>query len=323
MDPVLLIPGTLFLLLAVGVIARAVFVPSAMRGRATCGACGHECAEPLTDRCPECGGAYTRVGVVTRAMAMRLRGGLLPALVAWTAICGCVAIVVWNVARRQAWRSATAASATNSAIISTYTLHPFAGSGPGAFDPNRLDYRVMVTHRESLSDGVAVTREMSFELRRAGSSRRAIFDLVLGGMYSPSRPGADALLICGTQFTESSARAMFDAVELDTADAVVERSLASFTAMVRQAVLDPKSLDEVRVDADDTAAMGEMRVVKHAPTVSAANFVRGGRAIVVRPLWTIPWVVVTAGVLVFVYVIGAAEIVRRRRRLLAPRPQTK
>src|SRR5262245_38836259 len=78
--------SVLTIVVCLAVIGRAIFMPGAIRRAASCGACRHELVDTSTNRCPECGGLLTKVGVTTPALAIRLRGGLGWALLAWTVI---------------------------------------------------------------------------------------------------------------------------------------------------------------------------------------------------------------------------------------------
>lgn len=62
--------------------------------RPSCGKCGYTVEGLPTGSCPECGSTFGRVGVDTRFLALRHRGNLVAAIIAWTTlILGTAALV--------------------------------------------------------------------------------------------------------------------------------------------------------------------------------------------------------------------------------------
>src|SRR4051794_33122844 len=98
--------AALAILVCLGVIARALLIPSDVRRTCCCGACGYVMPDRIPDQCPECGGRIAKVGISTPAMAVRLRGGLGWALLAWTVICGSLAQLGWGYVQQRAWAAA-------------------------------------------------------------------------------------------------------------------------------------------------------------------------------------------------------------------------
>jgi|GEM_PF-2965204 len=65
-------------------VLRGLRVPRKLRHEARlCGNCQHGCAEPIPERCPECGHAYATAGVLTPALLTRTREPLHAMLVGW------------------------------------------------------------------------------------------------------------------------------------------------------------------------------------------------------------------------------------------------
>jgi|GEM_PF-2703844 len=106
-------PSILFILLsflgpAIGVLViiilfrpafRALTVPRAVRRRqAVCGTCRHLVADPIPERCPECGTPYLLGGVLTRSLAARTRESTGFFVVAWTLLAIALISVLWPIA---------------------------------------------------------------------------------------------------------------------------------------------------------------------------------------------------------------------------------
>jgi hypothetical protein len=85
--------GCLFPLIGLAIVAGCILnvlyaiMPATKPTHPSCGRCGYAIAGLTSTHCPECGAEIAKVGVSTRALATRLRGGLPAALVGWTVLC--------------------------------------------------------------------------------------------------------------------------------------------------------------------------------------------------------------------------------------------
>lgn len=305
----MLIPGVLFLLLAVGAITRAVAVPAVVKRRPACGGCGHECAEPLTDRCPECGGRYVRVGMVTPSLAVRLRGGLTSALIAWTALSGVAATVLFTVAQQAAWSTASSGFGTT---VTTRTMEPVKASGGlGRVDSSKLDYRVEVVTTSAQGGSATPADSVRFEIRKNGTRNGAVLEIdgADGSFTIKSLDGKS--LGTGTTFTSTDADTMFKAADLDITYPAVRASVTSFTSTVQRAAQDPGTLERQSTNWEDQASVGELRFGGSSSSTS------GGGMTGPPSMWTMGWVRIGSVAGVVVYVVGLALITARYRRLVS------
>jgi hypothetical protein len=123
--------GCLWPLLAIAILAGCVInvlyaiVPAVKPRQASCGRCGYPVAGLTSPACPECGGDLSRVGVSTRALATRLRGGLASALIGWTVLCVVAAFFLFFFL---GVRSAVAGSAASTPAAQTWVTPIFPAS---------------------------------------------------------------------------------------------------------------------------------------------------------------------------------------------------
>lgn len=301
----LLVPLVLFVILAIGSIARAVFIPAGVARRPACGGCGHECAEPLTDRCNECGGRLVKVGLVTPALAVRLRGGLASALIGWTALYGVGCGIGATIAQQAAWAAGTGTSTTTT----TRTMEPVKASGGlGRVDPSKLDFRVEVASTSTSSASRLSLDSLRFELRRNGTRRGAVLEIDgTDGSYTMKSLDGKSLG-SGKTFTSTQTEAMFEAAFIDSSYPAVRTSMTSFTDLVERAAQDPGTLDQQTTSWDDQAAVGELRFGGGSSTNTSGM---GGPPSV----WSLGWVRIASVVGAAGYVVGLVLITARFRRL--------
>src|SRR5689334_1400950 len=121
-EPATLFHYAVYVLLAglcVVTLTRALWPPWEMHRSPCCGACGHAVTDLLQGRCPECGGHYAKIGVSTPQMAVRLRGSLALALVAWTTLCVTGSSYLYGWLQDRAWAAASAAATMPSSSFTT------------------------------------------------------------------------------------------------------------------------------------------------------------------------------------------------------------
>lgn len=93
----------LLVVICVWMMVREMWPPLEVHEGPCCGGCGHGVRDILQGVCPECGGQYSKVGITTPGMAIRLRGSLPLALLAWTTIVLVAGGVVRGWLEQRAW----------------------------------------------------------------------------------------------------------------------------------------------------------------------------------------------------------------------------
>jgi hypothetical protein len=104
-------------IVCIGAIARALWSPLEVFRGPACGGCGHGVRDMLQGVCPECGGQYAKVGITTPGMAVRLRGSLPIALLAWATLMVTAASFTHGWLEQRAWaRYSVAASSFSTGV---------------------------------------------------------------------------------------------------------------------------------------------------------------------------------------------------------------
>lgn len=304
------------------VIARALYMPPEVRRGAACGACRHELVDTSTNRCPECGGLLTKVGITTPAMAIRLRGGLGWALLAWTAICAGGARYAFSYLQMLSWR--TQATTVNSIMQhdrETDLAPVFRGRGFSGDDATRPEYRIDLSTSvlEDKSNGTALLKSIRLTLRNGGPTPGRA-SLAIDGekqTFEVLDKSGKALVSKNLDlFAEDAVKDWYAAAGLDTADAGIQRGITDAFEIVRSAIDDPGAIDynwprdhanprDLEDGSLTSGGGGGSSSSMPAPTSTTSA------------LWGDRLVYISLGIALAVYLGGAGFIARRHRRLLA------
>lgn len=311
----------------IGVVARAVWIPADIRRRCCCGGCGYAMSDVAAGRCPECGAALNRVGVTTPAMAVRLRGSLGWALLAWTTLFVLAAGPAWMFIEQAAMLSASMAApgvSTTSVggpqqVTHQFSLVPHTSwSGGEAPAPPRQDFRIDCNVIATTDSASTVSSTAAMALRINGDSRIVTLDLDKErGTYELVGVGGKELATGAIErLDEALVRKWFEAAGVETTSAESGRSISDALRFARMSVNDAGGLDS---SLGGTAALeaGNLRTSGHSSSSGPAGviFTAGG-----MPVMPSPWsagVLVGAGIGAITYLAGVVLIIWRNRRLLA------
>lgn len=302
----------LMALVCLAVVARSLFIPAAVRRGAACGACCHELVDTSTNRCPECGGLLTKVGVTTPALAIRLRGGLGWALLAWTAICGAGARYAYSYIESLVWQSQASGPSSRSQVEQEINFAPrFRGQGLTDDSTPNPDYEIdtAIIYIEDTAKGESKLQEAGLVLRSKRAPAKAV--LTISGPSSTfvvkGKDGATLLEGPTDSLDEAAIKAWFAAASLDPADPRVQTGMQDALHVARTAIDDPGGLDA-----------GFSRTVANGGLVSNSSGRSSGPAPVTPAgaLWEDRATFIALGTMLVVYLAGAAAIALRHRRLL-------
>ncbi len=318
----------------VGVVARALWVPADVRRRCCCGGCGYALTDVASGRCPECGGALNKVGVTTPAMAVRLRGSLGWALLAWTTLFALVVGPVWSMVEMAAAMSLAMAPMTTMVTASgtsasmgpgktqvneQITLAPRPAGDAGVAGDFRIDGSI-----NAVFDGAGVdSSQVTLRLRINGAASDAALDLdTTRGTYELW--GANKSTLAGSgpldKLDAGAVKKWFDAAGIETTSAEGAVSARDALKIAKMCINDPAGLDAAfnGPGSDDpgglmvrsrssSGGLGGMSVSMPAMTT--------GMPVMPSP-WT-PAVIAGAVIGLLIYVVGVVGITWRNRRLLA------
>lgn len=312
-------PSALFLLLAVAVILRSLFVPSDMRRQPCCGACGHPTTEPLGERCNECGAMLARSGVVTPVLVARLRGFLPLALIAWTAVCGMLGTHGLTLARQAAWNAAqvrpvaasTKAQATP--INLEMELEPQKWqNGLVRVDESKLNFRIHAILDAKVKNGVTESGSLEITIRKNGTPSRSTTTITIpSGAYTTTDREATSKAE-GEKFGAEEAKAAVALAGVDAEYKLLGSTYRDLAAMAQAAIVDPEGIESMY-----SGGMGN----QIAGSLSARSISGGSRFAAAwaptRPKepWEMREVQIGAGVMAIVYVAGLVLITWRHRRI--------
>ena len=314
-------PSALFLLLAVAVILRSLFVPSDLRRQPCCGACGHPTTEPLGERCNECGAFLARAGVVTPVLVARLRGFLPLALIAWTAVCGMLSVHGYSFARQAAWNAAQVRPVTTSTkpkakpVSLEMELEPQKWqNGFGRVDESKLNFRVHALLDAQVKDGIAESGTLEITIRKNGATTMSVTTIEIPSGAYTTRDRESTSKLEGEKFGEEEAKAAVALAGVDTEYKLLGASFRDLAALAQASIVDPEGIDSM---------YNGMRGNEPAGSLSARSISGGGRSFATAG-WTPsqpkePWemreVQIGAGVMVTTYVVGLVLITWRHRRI--------
>jgi hypothetical protein len=319
--------GALGIVVCLGVIARALLIPTDIRRVCCCGACGYAITDTAPNRCPECGGTLTKVGLTTPAMAVRLRGGLGWALLAWTVICGTLAQIGWGYVQQSAWAAITMTTPSPTSGKMQYTSDmqltapKFFGipQPRGTESSDDLDFRIDADLTYVIDAGATESGTATLTLRKSGTESRALLDLDLGAKTFQLKDAGGTTLKSGktADLDEATFRAWFDAAGVRTTGPAFAQTLSDCKKLTDACVADPQGLQSIFQRAGPNAA-GALQFTGGGN--SSSGPVGGFGGPFGGPATPNYWPLrnqLLAGTLGLVYVAGIVGIWWRRRRLLA------
>jgi hypothetical protein len=236
---VLLYGASWALLIAVCVAAliRAMWAPLELYRRPCCGGCGHAVSDFFQGRCPECGGLYAKVGISTPSMAGRLRGSLVLALLAWTALCMLGVGYVYrlleqraNDAYQVAYAAATAPPPpqTRMSEQSSWEYAPGTWVSQGSITEEEraaANYRVSIRTDLITDKGKIESGTGTMEVRPNGQSGGSELAVAFGKGSYELKDAAGKEIAKGDAVSEDVIRRLYGAAGLDTENAVVRRGM--------------------------------------------------------------------------------------------------
>lgn len=306
-----------------GVIARALLVPSDVRRQCCCGGCGHPIVNVSSERCPECGGLLTKVGISTPAMAVRLRGGLGWALLAWTVVCGLGAQIAGEYIQYAAWQGArTMGGAGGSGPTGyqyEYNLEPntfgSGGFGDGGDDLSSLEWRIELQLDYVDDAGAIESGSAELTLRKTGTLNRAVvtLDLVARTLELSDSDGKVLSSVKADKVDRATVSSWFEAAALATTGAGMDRAVEDVLLLFQACFDDPEGASSL---FDNFGGMTEIGSLQSRGGGGGTTFSGGAGGLGTPDYWTKQTVLI-AGVLGTVYIAGVVVIWRRRRRMLA------
>jgi hypothetical protein len=318
-------------LVCLGAIARALWSPLEVFRGPTCGGCGHGVRDMLQGVCPECGGQYAKVGIATPSMAVRLRGSLPIALLAWTTLMVTAASFThgWLEQRAWAWYSAAAsfsagASGPQQESYST-VMRTFSPNGRIAESERGDDqtYRIsvaltFVSDADKVQSGTCV-----FKLRRNGEPESFPLSIDLSdGSFTIKDDQGKEIAKGGkdAKVDEAAVEKWFKGAGLDTAGAAVKRSMKDMVRIARFAKADPSGLNN-ELNGSFRNGNEEKGTLQSNGSSSSSGGVPVGGAMATLALAGPPGVgtaelATSIGVLGTLYLVGCGGIVWRNRRMV-------
>jgi hypothetical protein len=324
----------LFGVLCLGVIARALWAPLDVFRAASCGGCGYAVTsggEAATGgvgagaRCPECGGLYTKVGISTVPMAVRLRGGLSLALIAWTALVVLAGEFAFGWLEQQAMMAYSIAMSTSAGTGSgsqnehlTTEFTPVEIGSRFGFPDDDIDYRISLTLDLTTGTDKAQSGTCVLKLRRNGEKEWWALTIdVADGSYTVTDEN-DKQLAKGKRVDDAVLEAWFAGAGIDTKSRSVKRSMVDAAKLAKYAVNDPAAIETMSNGGSWTQDdRGALRGVGSSRSVgSSGSTVMGMPAGPMGP--SVRALMVAFGVLGAVYLAGCVGIIWRNRRLVRP-----
>jgi hypothetical protein len=324
-----LVFGTLTLaaLLCVLTIIRAVWIPGDVRRGCACGGCGYAIADTALGRCPECGGKFTKVGVTTPAMALRLRGSLGTAGFAWTVL-ALLALLLVSVRleerRLQAWQAAQFGPGKGGQASIQFQYDPNMEHGK---PPSPLATFSVELEIDYAPDGTSIGHlEGSLQLRTPGVAGFALIKFA----NEPSK-GIDSITVEGPGGAEvASAKTgddlegvvlgWFNSLGLDLSRNLADRSVADVKRLLEKCLADPALVCDPNWSNNSFDTWGGASSDRdHVGRLSYRGFSGGGgsRRRAAEPSFLTTGAIIGYGTLAAVYAGGLVFLVWRNRRLLA------
>jgi hypothetical protein len=273
----------------------ALATPSKVPTEPSCGRCGYSVTGLTTPECPECGADLRIVGINTRALALKHRGGLGGAILAWTILWGSAGFVFLSfgavflirpmaqsvAATPQTW--STPMYPNSKAYASVSLIQQMAFGGPGKPSGTTLDL--------ALADG-------------------SVWKMAVNGptkSYTITDP-AGTPVTAGANYVPGSTAAFFKAAGLDPTDPRIGAEAAELRSVVDVVLLSPftrpsqMNLSEFTAGSPAFSGGPAMMAAARSPFADPGMIA----LLIGAPL---AWLLI--------YGTGIWLIVRRRRRLLA------
>lgn len=305
-----------FLALCVVELVRAVTLPPGVGDHPACGGCGYQIIElPQEGRCPDCGAALAKAGLLTRRAAMRFRGTTYGLVVGWTTLFVTVTLPVGGLVLSILMaNSPSFFSGGPMGLTKTQTFAPPQqwDAGLGEYvsaAPYRVDFDIDVV-MSNAQNATTGTIEVAIRVGEQAESAKAVID-VEGGCDILS-PQGESVAHYGI-FDDLAARELYEAAGLDTKDKQVTDESAALSELVQSAITMPYYFEQSGMPWNPGGAAATQVFSAQGGQMSYQQ-IAGGNA---------PWVrisvVMGTFVLIFLvlYVVGLVLLLRRRRRLLA------
>lgn len=314
--------SALAILVCLGVIARALLVPSDVRRVCCCGGCGYAMGDRIPEQCPECGGRIAKVGVSTPAMAVRLRGGLGWALLAWSVICGSLAQVGWGYVQQAAWAAAMSpgmmggSGPTQHSWQTKFAPNRFSSGARSNTQPtDDLNFRIDGSLSWVSDGGTVESGTVTLTLQRNGEAKQATMSLDLAERTFELNDASDAVVRKGgaADIDETLLKLWFEKADIDTSGPSFARVIADSKRLLSGSFDDPEGVQSGFSGFGMTDELGALRSQGGS---SSSGPVGGMGGMPVPEYWTVRTQLV-GGILGLVYITGAVLIWWRHRRLLA------
>jgi hypothetical protein len=310
---------TLAAIVCIAAIVRAIFIPTDMRRSPSCGGCGYPIAADAPTRCPECGGQLTKVGISTPSMAVRLRGTLTAALLAWTVICGMLAQVGWGYVQQAAW-SAMNIAAMNPAPSKTQHTRSTTLAPQRTFNPNTstrdLSFRIDLDSTYVEDASVIESGTATLTLRENGTDETVTLqlDIAADTFIMKDNKGATILQGKSTDFNTAAATKWFETAGFSISTDADKTTRADVLKLVNGLYKDPEGIETM-------FSMGGMQtpgaLYSNGGSSSTGPVGGGGFARPMTPnYWTLHAKIIV-GVIATLYLAGFIAIWRKRRRVLS------
>ncbi|MBL1217748.1 MAG: hypothetical protein D8M59_09655 [Planctomycetes bacterium] len=306
------------LVLCIIELVRSVTLPrGVVYDHPVCGACNYQIVDlPTAGRCPECGGSLTKVGLLTRRAAMRLRGTMFGLIVGWTVIVATVTFPVGGVVMSIMMSGAAFGMAgMPTSLTKTQTFAPPQewDADAGAYvsaAPYRVLFDIDVT-----TDGIQqrpTTGTIDVSILR-GDTKSATLSIDMEAACE-LHASDGALITTYSDFDEKAALGLYAEAGLDTSNQQLADEAAELAILAQSAMNMPTYFEQMpsmglSVGGTSpgpvfTAQGGQVSLQTGPGTGDTFGTVLGVVALIVL-------------FFLAVYIVGLVLLIRRRCRLLA------
>jgi hypothetical protein len=323
-------------IVVIAALARAVFLPGDVRRQACCGGCGHPVGATPGAACAECGGAFGKVGIITPGMALRLRGGLGVAVLAWSIVCTLVAAPFFEVAKKMQGQDAVGqAKIVSSLFQATFQPHRWDMSTFGSYtsqyqrtainESQALEFRIEC-NAERIADsvtGVVYGRKITLDVKRNGARAAARLEIDPVDRTWKLHNTSGQVIRTGESIDDALIREWFLCAEIDVEGKLVAVTLRDALWLANVAMDDPDALESrVSVFGERSREFGELQGWGGVPRGSTLLTPQQVAALLERNGiggidWRSVFGVSSLAVPVGIWFAGVIWMVRRRRRILA------